>query len=533
MADNILEQISASRSILGALNGRASLSKVSKSEKERIIASLQSCAIATTSLGRIAEAIQKAGFLDEDQGVLLDAVAEKATTSGPPQKMMRTNTQDFVQFVHHMPASLWQRLQEGHVYEFLDGLLRLGLRNPTEPTSQAIALVVLHQTEGYEKALSTTPEARLEFARSIKSMFKGRAKIATRPVSHIEELPATPKELQRKYPLIYDSAFATETPSPCPIPELEIGQLKATSRMRCLRLGTSSSIASSSSSALCPMTASLNPMQNPMQYGFMQFGQSMMMQMQQLTESVAQMKSGGGHAGHIKILKPLAESAAPCAPLLQMAVGGGHAQQASAGQCAITYAQQPPSPSPSPTLTPIKGFQEQAPSPLVALPVPQDVAPQQLETILEPPKPKVVVRQSVDAATKAIMDRIAAEPTTKGKSKGKAKAKAAKAEAAKGKATAKAEAAKGKAKAKAEAKAEVKSVVGPKSIAKALAKYPMPKLGKHPPFHIGTCTIYADSTRCQWRTIEATNRRRDIKFSWKSGGDESKDRIKTHTHTIF
>ena len=54
-------------------------------------------------------------------------------------------------------------------------------------------------------------------------------------------------------------------------------------------------------------------------------------------------------------------------------------------------------------------------------------------------------------------------------------------------------------------------------VAEKIAEPKMPKLAKTGPAHYGSCTIYADVKKKQWRAIEKSNRRRDVKFSWKTG----------------
>ena len=92
------------------------------------------------------------------------------------------------------------------------------------------------------------------------------------------------------------------------------------------------------------------------------------------------------------------------------------------------------------------------------------------------------------------------------KAKGKAKAKAATAKAT--------DASKGAAKAKAASKSVSKAKP---SKAADFKSPPMPKLEKVPPIFCGTCTIYTDVGRKQWRACEAGNRRKDVKFHWKDG----------------
>ena len=51
----------------------------------------------------------------------------------------------------------------------------------------------------------------------------------------------------------------------------------------------------------------------------------------------------------------------------------------------------------------------------------------------------------------------------------------------------------------------------------------MPPLRKVKPIHYLTCSIYSDEKRGQWRAVEWSARRKDVKFLW-SGEKDSWDR---------
>ena len=64
----------------------------------------------------------------------------------------------------------------GSMDEIFDHLGKLGLRSPSEQTSAVMSLVILHATDGYERAQAMTPETRLLFLKSVKHAFKHRSK---------------------------------------------------------------------------------------------------------------------------------------------------------------------------------------------------------------------------------------------------------------------------------------------------------------------------------------------------------------------
>ncbi len=119
--------------------------------------------------------------------------------------------------------------------EFLDFLIRLGLRHPSEPTVRVMALSILFMTEGFEKVMAMSPETKLGFVQSVKQMFKGRAKFVLAPTVWIFLLPRSIDQLKREYPLVYEALYTEESPSASPISELELEQMKVTTRMRAVK----------------------------------------------------------------------------------------------------------------------------------------------------------------------------------------------------------------------------------------------------------------------------------------------------------
>ena len=116
-------------------------------------------------------------------------------------------------------------------------------------------------------------------------------------------------------------------------------------------------------------------------------------------------------------------------------------------------------------------------------------------------------------AAKAKEEKEATEDTPDGK--GKAKAKASPKAKGKGKGKAKASPkASPKGSPKASPKAKLATTV---ASSKSDPKPRMPPLRKVDPVRYKTCTVYCDVKKRQWRAIEKSNPRRDVKFSWKDG----------------
>ena len=210
----------------------------------------------------------------DHEEALVDVVAERAPSpvEEPLSKgSQRVILQDYRSFVNFMKQSTWQRIREGEYAPLMEDLVQLGLRNPGEPTSQMLGLVILHQTAGFEKAMEMEPDTRHDFVKSMKKLAKAKLKAAPAALAHLSSLPKTPEQLLQQHPEIHNFTFASEGPVKSPIPELELSQLREVTRMRARRAVASGS-ASLMPRGLAPDTMAL--------------GHSLMMQLHSLADQV-------------------------------------------------------------------------------------------------------------------------------------------------------------------------------------------------------------------------------------------------------
>ena len=494
MAESILQQVGASKSILAALQNRPGLEKVSSHERLRLQQVLRATSLGTQDMGRIAGSIQDAGFQPSDLSALLDTVADVVSSKvvAPLAKVARTATQNYEHLVHYIPKAILEGLQQGNVNEFIDFLIRLGLRHPSEPTKLTMAVLTLVCSDGMDKALAMQPEVKLAFVKSFKQMFTARLKFFVPPTMYVEKLHQRPEDFRQEYPGLWDCAYQGSEPSPCPVSELQLAHLKTNSRMRSERgSGMSSSLAVAKAA---PMQLDLG--QVPMPQHMMQFGQGLMIAVQNLTAEVQQLKSSGGssanaHAGQQRLSPNLPSAPQQRLPAVMQAI----ADRAAEAKPLLAL----PSPRPSPP----QAAADAVPSEADAAVHPAGEAP-----------PDASAGNSVDDATAALAKALGkVDPVKQAAMKKNALAKKAKV-AAKGKA-------KGSAKAAAKAAAKGQGSSGASS-----SKVPsMPKLERRPPIYYLSCTIYTDSVKQAWRCVERSNMRRDVKFPWTNQPAKSWQRV--------
>jgi len=454
----LVEKLECIGSILQVLRERPGFAKVAAREGDRALHLVKEAA--GENWAAVLDVVRKIGLKAESEEAILDVIAEKMVTDEPPAtstKASRTSTQNYESFLSFVPAAIWSTVREGKVDPLYDHLGLLGLRNPSEPTSVGIALAILHQTDGYEKAFAMTPETRHEFVKTTKHTFRHRGKGWLKPQQYIAMLPGTLAEMKVTWPRVYETAFAKVDPSESPVPVLELSMLKANTPMR----------KTSSSSQRQVPSLQLQPVV-PQQ----EFFQRMFMQMIGL-----------------------------CMPERQIPTITVNRKPLMLEGCALPTSPPPAGQRPAPD----------APASGSGVEVLQGA-------ILDAPASGSGAEAERGAKAMSI-DAIAAEINKELDSRSSSKKKAKQAKEVDSRSSKKvAKKAKKKAKAKPTTQPPLTKAKGENSKSTATFTTPLvPKLKKMPPVKLGTCTIYTDVARSQWRAIEASNRRRDVKFNWKDG----------------
>lgn len=470
MAEQLLQQAAASKSLLGALRLRPGFERASAAEATRLLQLLRATSTTSAQLAALTTVITDSGFNGPDEAALLDAVADLLSgQQGRPlttDTTARTQQQNWITILGFFTASVWKKISEQNINEVLDFLILMGLRNPSEKTYQTLSLGIIAHSNGIEKALNMPVDMKLNFNKSLKGMFKTKAQLSTPPLEWIQTLPECPADLKLKHPMVHDRVFADEVAVENPISQVHMSQLRMTSRCRDYR-GGSHAMSSAASSGSISGSSSM-----PEQ--FMQLGMQMMREIAQIKNSMqgnaVASDSGGNRAKMLTIFSKDREASAGTAPQPSpLALQDGSVAAASKASVGTTPSEEA--------------------APLVAAAPKKDEASKTEDGV----KP-------MDDITKEILERLAAGMAKpKGKEKGKAKGKATP---------------KGKASAKAPVK---KKPVKRKETAPA-----RPPLGAHPPIKFLSCTIYSDSQNQQWRAIELSDRRRDFKFKWNKADSWSR-----------
>jgi len=279
MAEAVLAQALASKSILQAMAGRGVFRKVSAAERMKLTSLLQGSRLNSEEMASILKVVLSAGFDHDDLNELIDTVGgcmsatSGAKSAGPVMKAERTSMQSWESLGNFLPSTVWAKLSEGSLDCLLEFLIRMGLRFPTEPTVATMTLFSLHQSDP-ERLAGMSPEARLAHVRACKQAFKSKCKFEPLPKDWVEKLPTSAAEFKESYPSLFAKLYSTEGPAQCPLSELALAQMRAGTRLRGLR----------GQSSAAPVNSGVEMM--------MQFGQAMMQQMTLMNKEISQMRSG-------------------------------------------------------------------------------------------------------------------------------------------------------------------------------------------------------------------------------------------------
>ena len=241
-------RLDATQAILAATKGRPNYDMIRENERNELLQALDLVSVRGKEAADIIQAVKSAGLPEADEEVLISRVAERLTAAptAPAQGLVQgfprgggpNNTnimyQDFTSIVHYIPEKVWAYSKEcKNGIAILKTAIALGLRRGTEPTYKILSLLVHCSTQGIEYVQSMPPAQRTAAAKSIKPQVQELASYAGPPTVLLQQLPASPEELQVSHPDLYATVYNNgNTPSPVPYDPVTWGMLVSGTRCR-------------------------------------------------------------------------------------------------------------------------------------------------------------------------------------------------------------------------------------------------------------------------------------------------------------
>ena len=180
--DNLCSRLAATESVLAALRPTSSFEQVSAAECQRhlqMIKGIQHLEI--SMLADILAKVKGCGLSAQREALLLEALSTFALqpqsasdgAAAEEYQCKRAVAQHYEDAVYYVPSALWESLSShGDTSELFGFLGRLGLRNPTEGSSQGICLLVLVATESLDKVQRMDHDSRAASVKVLKKMLQ-------------------------------------------------------------------------------------------------------------------------------------------------------------------------------------------------------------------------------------------------------------------------------------------------------------------------------------------------------------------------
>ena len=164
-------------------------------------------------------------FLSEDEKMQLsDVIVEKVNQAPHAEAAPKTTAnggkkdlQDYVALVHYMTEDMWIDLQSDErsaswkMNALLDHCVKLGLRNPSEPSMQCLTAVYLLTAERAALA-NMTPQTRLTTLQALKTKLRSIVQHQGNHGPHVCKLPVMATEFQSEFSVLWKAALAEKMP---------------------------------------------------------------------------------------------------------------------------------------------------------------------------------------------------------------------------------------------------------------------------------------------------------------------------------
>ena len=161
----------------------------------------------------------------------------------------KTPSQNWETMIEFISRPVWDSLlKDQDPATLFDHLIALGLRNPTEPTKQVLACILMATSKGMQDALQLSDPMKTSMVKSTGALFS-RHLTASRvpaPAVHIAVLPETPEALKAAHANVFNLVFAAAPAAPFPLDRLGFAELRRTTNMRSTKIAKASMPSASS-----------------------------------------------------------------------------------------------------------------------------------------------------------------------------------------------------------------------------------------------------------------------------------------------
>ena len=247
---------------------------VSSSQGGIIIKMLQQGRFSVENPACIAQATRASGLEPRDVAAIEEGIDEKMSSETPDARVLggRMPLQQYEHLVDYLTAEVWSSLNNNEPNPLFEHLAKLGLRNPSEPTKQVIACLLMVAAKGMEGALQLSGAMKTNMHKTAGQLFSRSVNGAQSPLEFVHVLPRAPSEFKANHPKLYALAFGSSVPVPMAYDKFAFAELRRTTKMRKRKFSGDTECASLSSAGGSQGAASLSALLP----AFVQAVQSMM-----------------------------------------------------------------------------------------------------------------------------------------------------------------------------------------------------------------------------------------------------------------
>ena len=211
--------------LLASLKGQPCLQSVAVSQANSVAQGLKGVSLNTDNAAALNSLILEGGHWPSALAAeLIEKIAEATSTIPQATSTDRTQNQDFQSVSEYFTMAQWHLFSDRSVVEdtkldvMLDVCIGLGLRNPSEKTSQFLTMLWRLSVVGPEQLPGIVWADKLAWLHHVKSVFLKKASRVFSPKHWIKELPDSVLSFKASYPDVYGEIFSTSGPVKCPIP---------------------------------------------------------------------------------------------------------------------------------------------------------------------------------------------------------------------------------------------------------------------------------------------------------------------------
>jgi hypothetical protein len=284
MAEELLNRIDSVANFLEAVKGQDCYDKAWVMQEAQLETCIKGAGLDVRHAGQIAMALKRLPKPERLTQVLSEAMM---STPMPSSSSHRKELQNFCGLHNYFTEEQWNTLfssdvaSNGKLECILRHAARLGLKNPTEPTIQALCALYLLVAETGEEM---SAPVKLETAKVIKRKCKDVVVDAVQ--CHVAMLPLEPGQFKATHPQLWNNVFGDSVPVQCRLPEGQFMRMQASIPMRVTRTD-----ARASSSAPMVLQTNFGGGAEKMAGFMMQQMQAIMQQSQQIMQNCC---GGGG-----------------------------------------------------------------------------------------------------------------------------------------------------------------------------------------------------------------------------------------------